>query len=207
MATKSRERSSTRTGETVYEAAVDLMFERGYHGTSLRDVARVVGVQMSSLYYYHESKQALLVAIMEKTTADLIAVVAEAMEGAGSPRERLVAGIRAHVMFHATRRKENFVADSEIRSLEPEERATIVAMRERYEQLFRDVLKEGAASGAFVDVDVSVTLAGLFAMLNGVATWYRPRGRMSLPEIADQYCTIFLNGIATRRAPLKPAAS
>jgi AcrR family transcriptional regulator len=204
MATKSRERSSTRTGETVYQASVDLMFERGYHGTSLRDVARAVGVQMSSLYYYHESKQALLVAIMGKTTTDLIAVVTEAMEQASSPRERLIAGIRAHVMFHATRRKENFIADSEIRSLEKDERVAIVALREQYEQLYSDVLEEGRASGAFVVDDVSITLAGLFAMLNGVATWYRPRGRLSLEEIADQYCAIFLNGIAARRAPIKP---
>ncbi len=205
MATKSRERGAARTGETVYEAAVDLMYERGYHGTSLRDVARAVGVQMSSLYYYHASKQALLVAIMERTTADLIATVAEAMEAAETPRERLVAGMRAHVMFHAARRKENFIADSEIRSLERDERKAIVAMREQYERMYVDVLEEGRASGAFVELDVPVTLAGLFAMLNGVAVWYRPRGRLSLPEIADQYCAIFLNGIAARRAPIKSA--
>ncbi len=205
MATKSRERGAGRTGETVYQAAVDLMYERGYHGTSLRDVARAVGVQMSSLYYYHESKQALLVAIMERTTADLIAVVAEAMDAASSPRERLIAGMRAHVLFHATRRKENFIADSEIRSLEPAERKAIVAMREQYEQLFAQVLEDGRASGAFVELDAPVTLAGLFAMLNGVAVWYRPRGRLSLEQIADQYCAIFLNGVAARRAPIKPA--
>jgi AcrR family transcriptional regulator len=204
MATRSHERNSTRTGETVYQAAVDLMYERGYHGTSLRDVAKAVGVQMSSLYYYYESKQALLVAVMEKTMADLIATVSEAMEAAATPREQLIAGIRAHVMFHASRRKENFIADSELRSLERAERAEIVAMRERYERLFAAVLEDGLASGAFVVADVPITLAGLFAMLNGVATWYRPRGRLSLAEIADQYCTLFLNGVAARRVPIKP---
>ncbi len=202
-----RERASVPTQEAIYRTAVDLICERGYHGTSLRDVAKAVGVQMSSLYHHYPSKQALLVAIMERTTADLIAEVAAAVGGAVAPRERLVAAIRAHVLFHAARRQEHVVADSELRSLKPDERSAIVAMRERYEQLFRDVLDDAVASGAFVIDDVAVALAGLFAMLNGVATWYRPNGRLSLEQVADQFCAIFVNGIAARRAPLRRAAA
>src|SRR5205807_1710892 len=109
-----------------------LMYERGYHGTSLRDVAKVVGVQMSSLYYYHDSKQALLVDIMRTTLIDLGTAVRAALHDAAGARDRLVAGMRQHGAVLADRRD----------------------------------------------------------------------GRLGLPDVADQYCAIFLNGIdAARRAP------
>jgi AcrR family transcriptional regulator len=171
------------------------MFERGYHGTSLRDVAKVVGVQMSSLYYYYPGKQALLVDVMRTTLTDLIAEVGAAIDGAPDPRAKLIAGMRAHIMFHAERRKENVIADSEIRSLEPEQRPAIIALRDAYERLFADVLEDGRRTGAFELADVRVALAALLAMTNGVATWYRPRGRLALTTVADQYCGILLGGI------------
>jgi AcrR family transcriptional regulator len=192
------------TGQAVYDSAVDLMFERGYAGTSLRDVAQRVGLQMSSLYHYYPSKQALIVEIMHTTMRDLLAAVREAIDAETAPRRRLVAAIRAHIMFHATRRKENFIADSEIRALEPENRARIVELRDEYEGLFNTILDEGRSQGAFGVDDVRIATRALLSMTNGVATWYQPGGRLELDEIADQYCTIFLNGIATgRRMPVR----
>ena len=189
------------TGDAICRAAVDLMFERGYHGTSLRDVAKAVGVQMSSLYYYYPGKQALLVDVMRTTLTDLIAEVGAAIDHAPDPRAKLIAGMRAHVMFHAERRKENFIADSEIRSLEPGERPAIIALRDAYERLFCAVLAQGRSDGVFEVADVRVALTALLAMTNGVATWYRPRGRLALTDVADQYCALLLGGIG---APARP---
>lgn len=202
---RGQQTAASSTGETVYVVAVDLMFDRGYHGTSLRDLAKAVGVQMSSLYHYYPSKQALLVAIMDGTMADLVAGGTAAMAAAGGgPRAKLIAGIRHHVLFQTERRKECLITDTEIRSLEPENRVRNVRMRDSYERLFADALEDGCESGAFSVGDVKVAVAGLFAMLNGVAAWYRPDGRRTLDEIADQYCEIFLNGVAGRRLAVAP---
>ncbi len=188
-------RDGVSTGDAIRRAAVDLMFERGYHGTSLRDVAAEVGLQMSSLYYYYPSKQALLVDVMRATLTDLTTEVGDAMAQADGPRDKLAAGIRAHILFHAERRKENFIADSEIRSLDPGERRGIVALRDSYERLFCVVLEQGRRAGAFELADVRVALTALLAMTNGVAVWYRPNGRLALPQIAEQYCSVLLDGI------------
>jgi AcrR family transcriptional regulator len=206
--TKSQKRqtSAASTGDTVYAVAVDLMFERGYHGTSLRDVAKAVGVQMSSLYHYYPSKQALLVAIMDGTMLDFVSGATAAMDAVDGPRAKLIAGIRYHVGFQTGRYKESFIADSEVRALEGENRVRNVKMRDQYEQLFVDVLRDGCDSRVFNWTgDLDVTVAGLFAMLNGVAAWYRPGGRLTLDEIGDQYCELFLNGVAARRLAIPRA--
>ena len=73
------------TEQSIYQAAVRLIFERGYHGTSLRAVAGEVGLQMASLYYYFPSKQDLLLQIMRHTMGDLTATVERAIAGAVDP--------------------------------------------------------------------------------------------------------------------------
>jgi len=190
-----QERNNTE--EVVYEAAVDLMAARGYHGTSLRDVARVVGVQMSSLYYYYPSKQDMLKAIMRRTMHDLHAFVEPAMQAESTPRTQLLAGIRAHVLFHAERGRETIITDSEIRALEGDNREEIIALRDRYSQLFTAILKAGKREGAFTFGDAHVATNALMTMCTGVATWYRPSGRRSLKQIADQLGQLFLDGVLT----------
>ena len=186
----------TPTIERVRGAAVELMFERGFHGTSLRDVASRVGIQMSSLYYYFPSKQALLMDIMVSTMQELVDQVAAVMVDTLPPADRLSAGIAKHVSFHAERRMENFIADSELRALEPENRAIIVKLRDQHTAAFRKALEEGAAVGQFTYRDASVVLASLFSMISSVPTWYRPDGRMTLEMIAAEISEIFLHGIS-----------
>jgi AcrR family transcriptional regulator len=186
----------SNTEEVVYEAAVELMAARGYHGTSLRDVARAVGVQMSSLYYYFPSKQAMLLAIMRRTMREMQGFVEPAIRDAGSPREQLAAGIRAHVLFHGDRRRETLVTDSEIRALEPEGRDEIVGLRDRYGALFRDVLEAGREEGAFAFGDAHVATNALMTMCAGVAVWYRPDGPLTLQEIADTFAQLVIGGVS-----------
>lgn len=191
--------SPARTDQSIYDAAVRLIYERGYHGTSLRAVAAEVGLQMSSLYYHFPSKQDLLMAIMTRTMKDLMATVEEYVSLRTGPEERLRAAIRAHVLFHAERRKEAFIVDAELRALEPPNYERIVADRDRYEQVFAGILQEGAGRGVFRVPDAKLAVFALMAMCTGVAVWYRPGGRLPLERIADIYTDLFLRGAMASR--------
>jgi AcrR family transcriptional regulator len=183
------------TEQSIHQAAVRLIFERGYHGTSLRAVAGEVGLQMASLYYYFPSKQDLLLQIMRHTMGDLTATVERAIAGAVDPEERLRAAIRAHILFHAERREEAFIVDAELRALAPANYAAVVETRDRYEQLFAEVLRDGAEQGRFRVPDAKLAVFGLMAMCTGVAVWYRSNGRLSLEQVADIYTDLFLRGV------------
>ena len=187
-----RERRSTE--REIYDAALELIYERGYHGTSLRAVAARVGLQMASLYYHYPSKQDLLMAIMRRAMEDLTATVRQAVDGLDDPTLRLGAAIRGHVLFHADRRMEAFVTDAELRSLTPANRDSIVGLRDAYETIFADTLREGVRRGAFAVPDVKLATLALMALCTGVATWFRPGGRLSLEDVADGYTRLFLLG-------------
>ena len=197
MAARSNEaRRGTRpTDQEIYSAAVRLFSGRGYHGTSLRSVAAAVGLQMSSLYYHYPSKQYLLFEIMNRTMQDLAAAVEEAVGESEGPQEKLRAAIRAHVLFHARRGMEAFIADAELRSLEAETRALSVKRRDRYQQIFEDILRDGAQQGVFDVPDVKLATYALMAMCTGVAVWFRPDGRVTLEEVADAYADLFVHGV------------
>jgi len=188
-----------KTEQDIYAAAVRLMSERGYHGTSQRSIAVAVGLQMSSLYHHFPSKQDLLVAIMTRAMQDLISTVEDAVASADGegPEERLRAAIRGHILFHADRRQEAFILDSELRALEPEGRDLVVKLRDQYEQIFVGILREGMSEGVFGVPDTKLAVFVLMAMCTGVALWYRPGGRLPLEVIADIYADLFLRGVLT----------
>jgi len=187
--------TSLPTIERIRSAAVDLMFERGFHGTSMREVASRVGIQMSSLYHHYPSKQSLLIYIMESTMNDLIGLAKQVMDVESDPKSKLGAVIRMHVSYHALRRKENFITDSELRSLDEVARASIVSLMDSYSAMFRKCLVAGQKAGTFRSADPSVVLAALFGTISSVPTWYKPGGRLSLDAIADEIVNMFFIGI------------
>ncbi|MCD5422856.1 TetR/AcrR family transcriptional regulator [Rhodococcus pyridinivorans] len=196
------------TGELIYDCAVDLMYERGFHGTSLRDVAKAVGVQMSTLYYYYNSKQALLLFIMTRTTNALSEMVRAAMKPGQTPIEQLERAITAHVEFHAQRPKEARIAETELRSLEPENLKEIVTIRDEYEEIFATAIKAGQICGDFGSADVRITVRAMLVALTDVANWFKPDGRLTLDEVSATYRNLFLDGLSARvAAPLAPSQS
>lgn len=188
------------TGELVYARAVDLIYEYGFHGTSLRPIAERVGVQMSTLYHYFPSKQDILLTIMTISMQDMTDQVLTAIEGQTSSKAALHAAIRAHIEFHAERLKEAVIADSELRSLEGDGRDRIIGMRDAYERIFRSILEDGKRSGEFRDVNAVLTTRALLGSITDVGNWYHADGELSLPEIAEDYSRLFVEGIAARGA-------
>ncbi|SRR6266567_2910067 len=184
----------TPTAQAINAAAIDLFFKHGYEAATLRDVADKVGLKVASLYNYIASKQELLFAIMCCVMDDLLRDVEQAVAQQVDPVERLRAAVRTHVVFHASRTKEVFIGNSELRSLSPKNRAQIVRQRDRYEALFREIVQQGRDAGVFhvEDEDVKVTSFGLLAMCTGPSMWFSPRGRLSVTDLSDLYTHLAL---------------
>ncbi len=178
------------TDTAILRAAAVLIAERGYHGASMRDLGRAVGLQMASLYHHFGSKQELLVAIMREAMADLTAVVREAVDAAGTdPHDRLAAAIRAHVRFHTERRPEVIVADAELRALEEPGRSEIIALRDRHQAIFRAPVEELGIACA------GIVTSAIITMCTDVATWFRPAGPLDADEVAEVFVRLAFEGI------------
>src|ERR1700686_1840511 len=143
--------------ERILAAAVQLFAQYGYHAATMRDIARISGIQAASIYYHYASKQALLVEIMDTHMHNLNANLQRIMQETTTIQQRLHEAIANHIRLHTTYKSEFFIIDTEIRALEGENRGAILALRDRYEALLQHLLREGMEQGIFRQVDIKVT--------------------------------------------------
>ena len=174
------------TGPKIHAAALRLIARHGFAAVSMRQIAAEVGVQAGALYNYTPDKQSLLFDMM-RTHLEALLQAWQVADVDGDPTERLEAFTRFHIRFHLGRPDQVFVAYMELRNLTPENFASIVALRRRYEDALEAILQEGATTGAFAITDSRVTTRALIAMLTGLSVWYREDGQLPADRIAEIY--------------------
>ena len=187
--------SAPRTEQRILDVATELFYEKGYHATTMREVAAGVGIKAGSLYNHFPSKEELLFRIAEGVMQDLLAAGREAVAAAPAPRDRLRALVRAHVVYHAEQRFRAKVADDQLNALEPERRAAVVVVRDSYERLWRDVLDAGRDAHAWVVPDTPVVTFAITTMCTAVDVWYREHGRLTPNDVADVYEELVLGAL------------
>lgn len=177
------------------------MFENGYHGTSVREIADRARMSVANVYYYFPSKHDLLFRFMENSAEQLLDQLEAALAGAADdPAERLAVMVRLFVERHTIRQAAAFVAATELRALDRKARAAVVARRNAIEALFREVVHDGVARGAFHVEDPDLAVRAILDMGSSVSSWYRKGGRMSGVDIADRYVTLALTMVGVARA-------
>jgi TetR/AcrR family transcriptional regulator, cholesterol catabolism regulator len=198
VSTHSQRASASRTEQRILDVATELFYEKGYHATTMREVAAGVGIKAGSLYNHFPSKEELLVRIAEGVMQDLLAAGNQAVAGVPEPRDRLRALVRAHVVYHAEQRFRAKVADDQLNALEPERRAAVVVVRDSYEQLWRDVLDAGRATHGWVVPDTAIVTFAITTMCTAVDVWYRENGRLTPSDVADVYEELVLGALERR---------
>ena len=174
------------TGPRIREAALGLFARHGYAAVSMRQIAGEVGVQAGALYNYTPDKQSLLFRLMRDHMQDLMAAYDD-LDRFDDPQDALRQFVGFHIRFHLQRPDEVFIAYMELRNLNPENFAEIEALRRRYEDSLEHILRNGQQSGQFSVTDTKIATLAVIAMLNGVITWYRSGGRLSLDEVEQVY--------------------
>ncbi|HVS63102.1 MAG TPA: TetR/AcrR family transcriptional regulator [Thermoanaerobaculia bacterium] len=189
-------------------AAARIFSEKGFHATSINEVADAVHLTKAGLYYYIKGKQDLLFRIMELAMDTLEQeVVAKALL-----EEDLVARLRT-IIARYTRliiagRNELSILVNEIEGLSEAQRAQIVGRQREFMRFIRETLDELAAEGKLNDVDSTVGAYGLSGMILWVSRWYRSRGRLDVDQLVDHVTRIALTGLLEegcgRTKPARP---
>ena len=181
------------------EAGVRLIYEHGYEALTLRQLAKDVGLQPGSLYNYIETKQDLLVTLLRGHLSRLLVEVDGALSGVEDPLERLTIFIEFHLIAHMERKADVFIANSELRSLEPENLKEIRGLRRAYEQKVTDIIEDCVKLGYFVATDTHVAARAILAMLTGICSWYREGGPMTKSELVKMHTDIIFQGLLIKR--------
>jgi AcrR family transcriptional regulator len=191
--------------EAILKHAVQAFEEQGYHGTTVRDIARRVGVTVPALYYHFENKQAILVEILMTSMDVLLARCRVALAEAGrDPVDRFSALVGCIVAFMAKGGRHS-VLDSEIRSLEPENRAKYVALRDELEGELHQIIADGITQRAFTTEYPAEAGRAVLTMCQAVPKWFRLDGPLTPEELAQRYIAIALGTVGHRPAA-KPRA-
>jgi AcrR family transcriptional regulator len=168
----------------ILTAALDLFSARGFHGTTVRDIAERVGVTVPALYYHHENKEAILEAVLNASMDQLQARCDESLRGAAStPDVRFLNLVECLVDFMITHRGLAAVG-AEIRALPPAKREVYVSKRKNVETTLLRTIEEGLAARLF-DVPWPADAAKLvLSTVQGVPVWYRLDGPVSREVMA-----------------------
>ncbi len=184
------------TKDDVIRAAGRLFARRGFHGTSMRDLGSELGLLGSSLYSHVDGKNELLVEVI-RSGAELFQTLAtRVVYEDASATERLGRLIEGHVRIVTEHIDEATTFLNEARFLPEAERSSIIEMRDRYEQSYRAVLKDGIASGEFRrDLDPVLAAILILSTLNAIDRWYRPDGPRAPGDIAARIHHFVMSGI------------
>lgn len=187
-----------QTEQAIRQAALDLIFEHGFEAMTLRMLAARVGLQPGSIYRYIDGKEELLARIMVEHMEDLLAALEANQRPDDGPAEALSRFVDFHIRYHINRRKQVFVSNMELRALTPEPRQQVTAMRRRYEDCLRAILRRGHQSGDFLPLDSDVSTFAIISMLTGVCFWWSVDGRLDLDETIRVHRDLVLNGVLGR---------
>lgn len=200
------EAKSARRQE-ILDVAARLFAERGFDGTSMDDIAKALGMLKGSLYYWIQSKEALLDDVLASNPILEEVATCEKIMGRKIPAaEQLRLMIHVHIDAWI-RYPHNFRVFLDYSPLSSNLSSTLVAQRGSLEDMFKRVIREGVLRGEFQveESDLSIIVNSIFGVLNWFPRWYRPHGPASPEYIADVMTNLVLGGLSGGTRARQPA--
>ncbi|MFN2216275.1 MAG: TetR/AcrR family transcriptional regulator [Anaerolineales bacterium] len=181
--------------ENILEAAAQIIRQKGFHATSMQDIADAVSLQKASLYHHVSNKQEILLLLLEQGLDLLTARLMEVIQSDLPADDKIRHAVLAFFEILSEHSDIVSVLLLEYRSLDSEFQTRHIASRDRYENLWRELISEGVQSGLFRKCDSALTARSLLGVMNWTITWYRPSGPLSVTQITDHVTDLFLNGL------------
>lgn len=211
-----RQEGSGSIRQQILEAAAMAIARRGFHGMSMRELARSTGRGLASFYNYFSSKEELLVELQERAFNTLIETAQRATAGVDDPADRLYALIYTHIRYVAEHPDVMRVLVQEGASLPKEQRGSIRRLKESYFALARSIVRElvlrgcghKQARGTWPGDEAELQRAtySIFGMLNWVYGWYEPEQHGSAEDVTETVHRLALCGLVAHCPLRKPSA-
>ena len=194
------------TSDDVLDAALTLFAQRGYHGTSLKDISDVLGIRAPSLYNHMESKNSLLRTIVMQTLDEVVADFDRAVAAADGAGGRLRAATEAYAFYHATHPRQTIVVNQDTVHLDEPDLTAAQDIRRDHERRFRQLIIDGKQAGEFSVQSPKLASFGLREMCVSIARWFHEGGELTAAEVAREYADYALNMVGAVSQRRRPAA-
>jgi AcrR family transcriptional regulator len=179
----------------IYTKAAEIFHEQGFDATSMSSIAAAVELTKAGLYYYIESKEDLLFAIMDYAMGRLESEVIEPSRALADAEARLHSVITCHGRLLTEGNKAITILTDEIEGLKPKHRKQILDRKRVYFDFVRGTLDELKREGKLREVDTTVATFGLFGTLLWLPRWFRPGGRLTNDRVIEEIASIAVHGL------------
>ena len=191
---RTRRNNESNRRDKLLRVSAKLFREKGFDATTIRDISGAAGMHSGSPFYHFKTKQDILVAVMEQGLAEGLRKSEEVMAQALPPAQKLKGLIRAQLGTILEEGNDFIpVLLYDWRSLTPANRRRIVALKDRYDALWQQVIDDLQRAG-HMPGDAQLMRLLILGAVNWTGTWYRAGGRLSLDEVADGAARLVLHG-------------
>jgi AcrR family transcriptional regulator len=185
---------STKRRAEILRSASAAFSRRGYHGASVGEIARALGMTKGNLYYYFESKEQILYFCHDYSLGILLRLLRRVERGAGAPDVKLRRLLAAFVHtivdeLHGT------ALTLDLQALSPRLLRRVIAKRDRFDRGVRRLVQRGMDAGTFAPGDAKLLTFAILGTLNWITRWYDPRGPARSDEIAETFAGFLLAGL------------
>ena len=182
--------------DQLREVAQTLFKEKGYAGSSMRDIAQIMGIEAPSIYNHVNSKHDLLKRICFEI-ADKFLLIINNIKKAGSshPAITLQTIILEHVKVVTENHDASAVFTNEWRFLEACDLENFIKLRNKYERFIEKTIKDGLEQGIFKTSNTKLVTLSLLTTLNGIYHWYNPNGRLKAEDISHNIMNLYFLGL------------
>jgi TetR/AcrR family transcriptional regulator, cholesterol catabolism regulator len=195
---KSADRGAQSRRDELLGIAADLFAERGFKNTTVRDIADAAGILSGSLYHHFDSKESMVDEILSSFQRELFRTYDEIVASDRDPRAKLEAVVRASFEAIDRHHPEVAIFQSDAAYLMQFERFDYLREHnERFHEMWLGLLRDGVAAGVLrSDLDTELVFRFIRDTVWVAVHWYRPRGELSAEQVADQYLSVLLEGVA-----------
>lgn len=179
----------------ILQAALRAFRDKGYHATTLDDIAERLGIRNTALYHYFPDKEAILYACHRESLAEVDRLLAEATTQCERAPDQLTYIIREHVRV-MTETLHGSPLGFEVSSLSPKHQADVIVARDRYERGLRQIIIRGQREGAFRSVNPKIAVFAILGAINWIARWYSPDGTIHTQQLGSEFADHLVGGIS-----------
>ena len=187
--------------EEIYAGIAHLFAHKGFHSTSMRDIARELDMNPSSLYHYFKGKEDMLFKLMNDAMDEALVIIEDICGADITPEKKLTRVLVYYTRYFAGEQEREILLVNEMGSLKGEFQRILLKKQRRYVHLIRSILNDLADQGRMKALDPTIALFAFFGMVHYTIKWYDKDGPVGLDELAESFLEIFTKGILRRPEP------
>jgi AcrR family transcriptional regulator len=184
-----REQKIARKKREILRSAAAVLAEKGYHGTTMEEIAAQLLMTKGSMYYYFKNKDDILYHCHQMIMGLSLEAIEEVASSDLNPVEKLVSAIRAHILLSIEEKSMFMIMDKPSQKFTDEQSKEVLVSQKEYARYFDKILSEGIEKQVFDIQDIKMVRMIILGALNSIRHWYNHDGPQTAEEIAEAYAS------------------